>query len=408
VAHPDPIRPAVPPLPLPAAAAERRPKLLFLVTEDWYFCSHRLPVARAARDAGFEVVVATRVREHGEQICEEGFGLRSIPWRRRGDGLLRTARAIAAIARLYRAERPDIVHHVALKPVLFGSLARRLAFARSRHAPTAVDSVMGLGSGFSATTAAARLRRPPLGLALRLAMGGGRDWVVVQNPEDRAVLMALGIDPARIALIRGSGVDVHHFGPVPEPDGGTVTVALVSRMLRDKGVLEAAAAIRRLRARDLNIKLLLAGPTDPDNANSLTAQRLRSLAAEPGIEWLGAVADVRAVWRRAAIAVLPSTYGEGVPKALLEAAACGRPLIAADVPGCREAIRPGVTGLLVPPHDIDALAEAIATLAADPQRRARMGQAGRQLVERHFADAIVARETVALYRAGLQATAARK
>src|SRR6266436_4594379 len=159
VAHPDPIRSAVPPMPLATTAAARRPKLLFLVTEDWYFCSHRLPVARAARDAGFEVVVATRVREHGAQICEEGFGLRSIPWRRRGDGLLRTARAIAAIARLYRAERPDILHHVALKPVLFGSLARRLAFARSRHAPTAVDSVMGLGSGFSATTAAARLRR---------------------------------------------------------------------------------------------------------------------------------------------------------------------------------------------------------------------------------------------------------
>jgi len=179
-------------------------------------------------------------------------------------------------------------------------------------------------------------------------------------------------------------------------------------MLRDKGVLEAAAAIRRLRARGLDIELLLAGPTDPDNANSLTAEQLRSFAAEPGIEWLGAVADVRTVWRRAVIAVLPSTYGEGLPKALLEAAACGRPLIAADVPGAREAIRPGVTGLLVPPHDIEALAEAIAALAADPQRRARMGQAGRQLVERHFADEIVARETLALYRAGLRATAARQ
>jgi glycosyltransferase involved in cell wall biosynthesis len=230
----------------------------------------------------------------------------------------------------------------------------------------------------------------------------------VQNPEDRAALAGLGIDPERIALIRGSGVDIHHFRPLPEPDGGAVTVALVSRMLRDKGVLEAAAAIRRLRARGLKIELLLAGPTDPDNANSLTAEMLSSLAAEPGIEWLGAVADVRTVWRRAAIAVLPSSYGEGVPKTLLEAAACGRPLIAADVPGCREAVRPGETGLLVPPHDVDALAEAIAALAADPQRRARMGRAGRQRVERHFADEIVARETLALYRAGLQTTARRK
>ena len=184
-------------------------------------------------------------------------------------------------------------------------------------------------------------------------------------------------------------------------------MALVSRMLRDKGVLEAAGAIRRLRARGLEIELILAGPTDPGNANSLTAAGLRSLAAEPGIKWLGAVSDVREVWRRAAIALLPSTYGEGVPKALLEAAACGRPLIAADVPGCREAVRPGETGLLVPPHDVEALAAAIAALAADPLQRARMGRAGRERVERHFADGIVADATLALYRAGLQTTAMR-
>jgi glycosyltransferase involved in cell wall biosynthesis len=202
-------------------------------------------------------------------------------------------------------------------------------------------------------------------------------------------------------LIKGSGVDIEHFVQLSEPDDGTVTVALVSRMLRDKGVLEAADAVRRLRARGLKIELLLAGPTDPDNVNSLTAVELRSLTAEPGVEWLGAVADVRAVWRRAAIAVLPSTYGEGVPKALLEAAACGRPLIVADVPGCREAVRNGETGILVPPHDVEALAEAIAALAADPQRRARMGRAGRGLIERHFTDEIVARETLALYRASV-------
>ena len=402
MALPDPIRSALPPPPPSALNAERRPKLLFLVTEDWYFCSHRLPVARAAREDGFEVVVATRVRGHGEEIRDEGFALRPLTWRRRGDGLLGAARAMSAITRLYRAERPDIVHHVALKPVLFGGLARRLAFPRPADAPASIDSVMGLGSGFSAKTATARLRRPPLGLALRLVAGGGRGWVVVQNPEDRAALAELGIDVRRIALIRGSGVDIGHFGPLPEPEGGTVTVALVSRMLRDKGVLEAAAAIRRLRARGLPIELLLAGPTDPDNADSLTAQTLRSLAAEPGIAWLGPVADVRAVWRRAAIAVLPSTYGEGVPKTLLEAAACGRPLVAADVPGCREAVRPGETGLLVPPHDVDALAAALAALAADPVLRARMGRAGRALIEQQFTDAIVARETLALYRAILE------
>ena len=205
-------------------------------------------------------------------------------------------------------------------------------------------------------------------------------------------------DGGRIALIRGSGVDVGHFVALPEPEATNITVALVARMLRDKGVLEAVAAIRRLRARGLAVELLLAGPTDPDSASSLSEETLRSLGAEPGIEWLGPVADVRTVWRRAAIAVLPSTYGEGVPKTLLEAAACARPVVAADVPGCREAVRAGETGLLVPPHDIDALAEAIAELAADPGLRARMGRAGRALIEQQFTDAIVARKTLALYR----------
>jgi glycosyltransferase involved in cell wall biosynthesis len=380
----------------------RRPKLLFLVTEDWYFCSHRLPIARAALAASFEVVVATRVRAHGEAIRAEGFILHPLEWRRRGDGPLGAARAIRAIARLYRAEQPDIVHHVALKPVLLGGIARRIAFPRALDRPALVDAVMGLGSGFSGTRPAARVRQWALGTALRLMAGRGGGWVVVQNPEDRAALAGLGIAAARIALIRGSGVDVARFVPLAEPEGSTVTVALVARMLRDKGVLEAVAAVRRLRARGLAIELLLAGPTDPDSANSLSAETLRELASEPGVEWLGAVADVRSVWRRAAIAVLPSTYGEGVPKTLLEAAACVRPVVATDVPGCREAVRSGETGILVPPHDVEALAEAIAALAADPARRRTMGRAGRALMEQCFADEIVARETMALYRAALE------
>jgi glycosyltransferase involved in cell wall biosynthesis len=391
-----------------APGAARRPKLLFLVTEDWYFCSHRLPAARAARAAGFDVVVATRVRAHGDRICDEGFALRPIGWRRRGDGLLGAARAISEITGLYRAEQPDLVHHIALKPVLFGGIALRRAFPGRERAPVAIDSIMGLGSRFSAASFAARLRRPPLGIALRLAAARERGWVIVQNPEDRDALTALGISPRRIVMIRGSGVDCNHFRALPDPDATTVKLALVSRMLRDKGVLDAAAAIRLLRGRGLPVELLLAGPTDPDNRGSLTAKTLISLgAADHGIEWLGPVADVRAVWRRAAIAVLPSTYGEGVPKALLEAAACARPIVASDVPGCREVVRPGETGLLVPPRDIQGLADAIAALAGDPVRRKAMGCAGRALVERGFGEDVVARETLAVYDAALRERAVR-
>jgi glycosyltransferase involved in cell wall biosynthesis len=392
LAHPAPIDAP------PTDRAARWPKLLFLVTEDWYFCSHRLPIARAARDSGFEVVVATRVREHGEQIRAEGFQLRPLAWRRRGDGIFGAGRALAEIARLYRAERPDIVHHVALKPVLFGAAAARLAFPRGRG-PVRVTAVTGLGSGLRPGRFIARLGEPALRWALRLAARGGR--VIVQNPEDGAALIRLGIDPARIALIRGSGVDTAHFAPLPDPPGAPVVVALVGRMLRSKGVLDAAAAVRRLRAQGLAIELVLAGPTDPDNADSLDQPTLAALATAPGVEWLGRVEDVRTVWRRAAIAVFPSTYGEGVPKALLEAAACARPIVAADMPGCREVGRPDETGLLVPPHDIDALAEAIAALAGDPPRRQGMGAAARALVEREFDEAVVAEQTLALYRAAL-------
>ena len=396
------------PLRSTVSAPERRPKLLFLVTEDWYFCSHRLPAARAARAAGFDVVVATRVRAHGDRICDEGFALRPIGWRRRGDGVLGAAWAISEIAGLYRAEQPDLVHHIALKSVLFGGIALRRAFPAPGRAPVSIDSIMGLGSRFSAASFAARLRRPSLGIALRLAVGGEWSWVVVQNPEDRDTLMTLGIAPRRVVLIRGSGVDCNHFRPLPDPDATTVTVALVSRMLRAKGVLDAVAAIRLLRGRGHPVELLLAGPTDPDNRGSLTAEALVSRGADHGIEWLGPVADVRAVWRRAAIAVLPSTYGEGVPKALLEAAACARPIIASDVPGCREIVRPGETGLLVPPRDIQALAEAIAALAGDPMRRKAMGRAARELVECEFGEDIVASETLAVYDAALRERAAQQ
>ena len=394
------LTPAIPIAAMAPQALERRPKLLFLVTEDWYFWSHRLPVARAARDAGFAVVVAARVQGHGEQIRAEGFRLCPLAWRRRGDGIVGAGRALRDIAALYRRERPDIVHLVALKPVLFGGIAARLAFLRGTARPTQIAAVTGLGSGLMPASCFARLGRSALGWAMRHAAGDGP--VIVQNPEDGALLAGFGIAPPRIVLIRGSGVDTDHFAPLPEPPGGTVTVALVARMLRSKGAPEAVAAVRRLRSQGLAIELVLAGPTDPDNRDSLSAAELSALTAGPGVKWLGRVEDVRAVWRRAAIAVMPSTYGEGVPKALLEAAACGRAIVAADMPGCREAVRAGESGLLVAPHDVGALAEALAALARDPGRRQAMGCAGRALVEREFGEAAVASQTVALYHAALR------
>jgi glycosyltransferase involved in cell wall biosynthesis len=370
------------------------PKLLFLVTEDWYFCSHRLPAARAARDAGFTVAVATRVRDHGEAIRAEGFSLHPLGWRRRGGGMLGHLGALVEIVRLYRAEQPDLLYHVALKPVLFGGVAARLVFPVDKR-PALVSAVMGLGA-----SAAAAWKRRVLGAALRYVASGGA--IIVQNPEDRDTLVGFGLDAARIALIRGSGVDTAHFAALSEPAEPEIAVALVGRMLKSKGVLDAVSAIRRLRAGGQAVRLLLAGAPDPDSIDSLTETELRELAREPGVEWLGHVADVREVWDRAHIALLPTRYGEGVPKSLLEAASCARPIVASDMPGCREVVVPGETGLLVPPHDVRALAQAIATLVGDPALRRRLSEASRARVCAKFADSVVADATLAVCQAEIE------
>jgi glycosyltransferase involved in cell wall biosynthesis len=219
---------------------------------------------------------------------------------------------------------------------------------------------------------------------------------LVQNPDDKAALVALGVPAGRIALIRGSGVDVRRFVPLAEPHGPP-TVAFVGRLLEIKGVHVAVAAHRLLRAQGSDTRLLLAGRPDPANPASVTEEEAASWNKEPGLSWLGQVEDISGLWSRAHIAVLPSRR-EGLPLSLLEAAACGRPMIATDVPGCREIVIPNETGLLVPVNDAPALAEAISRLAGSPQMRAQFGAAARRLVVERFSSDTVGEQTVALYR----------
>lgn len=368
------------------------PKLLYLVTEDWYFWSHRLPMARAARAAGFEVAVATRVDRHGAAIEAEGFRVHPLGWRRSGNGLVATARAVLEIAALYRRERPDIVHHVAIKPVALGGLAAWLA-----GVPAVINALTGLGFVFIGGGLA---KRPARGL-IRLVLGRRGSRLIVQNRDDHDLLVGRGfVAPDRVTVIRGSGIDTDHYTPSPEPDAGPLTIAYVGRMLEDKGVPTLVEAHRLLRARGLETRLLLVGTPDPENPTTVPETTLRAWGREPGVEWRGGVADVRPVWAEAHIAVLPSRR-EGLPKSLLEAAACGRALVATDVPGCREIARAGVNALLAPPDDPGALADALETLARDPALRARFAAAGRELVLSDLATGAVGAATVALYRAAL-------
>jgi glycosyltransferase involved in cell wall biosynthesis len=365
-------------------------KLLYLVTEDWYFCSHRLPIARAARDAGFEVVVATRVDRHGDRIRAEGFGLVALPWRRRSKHVLHELSTLRLLRALYRRESFDIVHHIALKPALYGALVA------PRGAAT-VSTVAGMGYLFTSARVRARVLRPAIRLALKRLCGRAGARMVVQNADDKDAMTRAGVvDAARVALIRGSGVDLERFAPSDEPVG-VVTATMVGRMLWSKGVREMVTAARLLRERGVPVRVVLVGDPDEENPESVPVEKLRAWSRDGTIEWRGQCDDMPEVLRATHIAVLP-TYREGLPMTLLEAAASGRAIVATDVPGCREIVHDGENGLLVPSKDAAALADAIEALVVAPARRARMGRRGREIVAA-FSQEVVVAETLALYRA---------
>jgi glycosyltransferase involved in cell wall biosynthesis len=369
------------------------PRLIYLVTEDWYFWSHRLPMARAAKAAGFAVAVATRIAEHGERIRAEGFTLHPLRWRRGSIGPFASLAAVIEIARLYRRERPRLVHHVALKPAVLGSIAALLA-----GVPAVVNAVTGMGFIASSPRRLARLLRRPVSLLLTRLIERANSRVIVQNADDRQLLLALNPDAApRIVIIRGSGIDVAHFRATPEPPEPPVVAGFAGRLLADKGIATLIAAQQRLRSGGLDLRLMIAGTPDPENPSSIDAATLARWQTLPGIAWLGQVADIRTLWQQAHIAVLPSRR-EGLPKSLLEAAAMARPIVATDVPGCREIARAEVNALLVPPDDAEALAAALARLAGDAGLRRRFGAASRDLVLTDLADTAIGGATVALYK----------
>lgn len=365
-----------------------RSKLLFLVIEDWYFVSHRLPLAVAARDAGFEVTVVTREREHGQVIRDAGLRLIPLELARRGGNPFIE---IAKLTRLYRSERPAIVHHVALKPVLYGALAAWLAGVRQ-----VVNAVAGLGWLFISDGLVARVaRRPVLGLLTRLLAAPG-SRTIVQNPDDQALLVRAGVPKDCLRLIRGAGVDTVAFSPAKEPPP-PVTVVLAARMLWDKGVGEFVAAAKYLHDDGLSARFVLAGAPDPANPASVPEAKLRAWHGRDGIEWWGSREDMPAVLRQAHIACLPS-YREGLPKSLLEAAACGLPIVTTDTQGCREVVTDGDNGFLVPVKDVPALAAALRRLILDARLRRLMGGRSNARALAEFSQEKVIEETLAVYR----------
>ncbi len=369
-------------------------KLLLFANTDWYLFNFRRSLASALRDAGHEVLLLSPPGPHVEQLRALGLEWREAPMDRRSLNPLREAALLLWIYRLLRAERPDVIHSFTIKCVVYGALAGRLAGV------SRVNAVAGMGHVFTSDSLKARLLRPLVRFLMRAALGGGSARLVLQNPDDINLFLRAGLaSQARVRLIPGSGVNSARFRPPATPSGpGEPPLVLVaSRLLWDKGIREFVDAARALKAQGRNVRFALAGTPDPGNPTAVPEETLIAWRDSGVVEWLGYVADMPALFARTDIVVLPS-YREGLPKGLIEAAACARPLVATDVPGCRDVITHGVDGLLVPAGKSEPLARAIAQLLDDPALARRLGEAARAKALAEFDERKIIDATLAVYR----------
>ena len=368
-----------------------KPILLLVVNVDWFFLSHRLPVALAARDAGFDVHVAAALTGPAEAIERYGFKFHSLDLDRRNMGVLSAFRLINTLFHLMRRLSPSVVHLVTIKPVLMGGLAARLAGVSS-----VVAAISGLGFVFTAQGVKASVRRYLVSFLYRLALARAGVRVIVQNGDDQSLMRRYaGIQDNQVVRIPGSGVDVRNWKMQPLPSGLPI-VLMAARLLVDKGVQEFVYAARILHGY-AGSRFVLVGDVDPGNPTSLTSEQITQWVEEGMIEWWGYRNDMSQVLSAAYVVVLPS-YREGLPKVLVEAAASGRAVITTDVPGCRDAIAAGRTGLLVPSRNGQALVAAIRALLDDPHQCAEMGTAGRFLAEEEFDVNMVIEQHLTLYK----------
>lgn len=368
-----------------------KPRLLFVVTEDWYFCSHRMPIAVAAIEAGFDVSLATRVSQHGDVIRACGIDLHEWEVSRGSTGIFAELRTLYKLFRIFLKVKPIIVHQVALKPVLYGSFLAKLT-----GIPAIVNALGGMGSIFTAGTRRKRLLKAAILNIFRLLLSKKGGIFILQNPDDQDLMVEqAGIDLKRIRLIRGAGVNLDNFSVVPE-SVGLPLIVLPARMLWDKGIGEFVEASRILKAEGIQARFALVGGTDECNPSAIDKEQLAKWNAEGLIEWFGMRSDMPSVLQSANIVCLPS-YREGLPKALLEAAACARAIVSTDVPGCREIVRDGENGILVPPQDPVALSAALKKLILSPELRRKMGQRGREMANTEFSEQIVVAQTINIY-----------
>ncbi|MCB1741118.1 MAG: glycosyltransferase family 4 protein [Gammaproteobacteria bacterium] len=387
-------------------AMSRAPHLMFVVSEDWYFRSHRLALAQSALQAGFRVSVATRVGGDARAITDAGVELIALGMDRRRLNPLSELGTVAQLRAVFTRHAPDVVHAVAMKPIVYSALASLIVPGATR--PRLINSVSGLGSVFISSTWRGRLLKPMVRALLGFSLRRPGAIGVIQNRDDAQLLRELGVPAERLELVAGSGIDLERFSPGARPhpalraaddttEPAVLLACCVSRMLVDKGIHELVAAARLLREREVPVRVVLVGAPDPHNPTSVADSQLRAWQAQGLVDWVGRLDDIPAVLAASDIAVLPS-YREGLPQSLLEAAASGLAMVATDVPGCREVCIDGRTGIAVPARDAVALADALERLVREPALRERYARAARALAEERFGTRSIHARFIDLYR----------
>lgn len=374
-----------------ASTQQQNRHLVYVITEDWFFASHFLDRSLAALASGYRVTVITRSRETAKQLETLGLTFINIEFARRGLNPYREILTILQLRKIFRQLKPNIVHNIALKPVVLGSIAAQ--FARVQNV---VNALVGMGYVFTSTEKQARLLRPFVNALIRYVLNHKNTKVIIENKDDLNNLVAgkfVKLDS--IALIKGAGVDLEKFSYQQQPPAPT-KVIMVSRMLRDKGVEEFVQAAQLVKKTNNEVDFLLVGEADEGNPTSISHNQLENWNKDGIVKWLGARTDIAKLLTSSHIACLPS-YREGLPKSLIEAAAAGRPIVTTDVPGCREVVTEEVNGFLVPPQDSKSLATAINKLLADPSLREKMGITNRLKAELEFANEIIIQQTHAVY-----------
>jgi glycosyltransferase involved in cell wall biosynthesis len=367
-------------------------RILFLLASDWYFYWHRLAVAERIAARGYDVHVATPEGRFRAAIEAAGLRFHPIQIDRQGFNPFTDLATVKGLVGLYRALKPDLVHHVAVKPMIYGSIAAKIT-----NVPVIVNAMPGLGYVFASQQVTARLIRPGVAAAFRLLVNAPNSKVIVENRDDMKRWVAWGVmRPDRIVVSPGCGVDVESFRPSPEPSGPPLVI-LPARLLFYKGIAEFIDAARILKARGVAARFALVGEGDEGNPACVPSDLLRQWQKEGVVELFGWHDDMAQVLAQCHVVCLPSHGGEGVPRSLLEAAASGKPIVATDVSGCRDAVRDGENGFLVPPQQAAPLADAIERLLRDAELRRLMGERGRVRALKEFSVEIVAAQTLQVY-----------